>query len=475
MAYQHGARASEVPSSIVPSVTTTNGLPVVFGTAPVNLVENAPVNKPILCYSYGEAVKQLGFSENFNDYTLSEFMSSHFTLFNTAPVVFINVLNPATHKKAGTEQVLNVTNGQAILKVEGVLLPSLKVLQETGSTEYNADEYEVEFDDDGFVNIFMDIAVEKIKVQFEMINPAAVTAADIIGGVGVDGQYKGLELVNHVFPLFRLVPGLVLAPKFSTDTTVAAVIGAKSNNINGLFKALGLVDISTSEVTNYTELAAYKNDNNITSTFQVALWPKASLGDSQYHLSTQLAGVINQTDAENDDLPYVSPSNKKLQADGAVLEDGTPVVLGQDQAAYLNGEGICTILNFTGGHKFWGNRTAVYPVSTDPKDSFIPVRRMMNFIQNTLILTYWEKVDSPTNKKLIETVVDSVNIWLNGLTARGQLLGGRVEFVQEENPTDALIDGTIKFHVYATPPTPARDIEFLVEFDPSYFDTLFAA
>ncbi|MEK4713473.1 phage tail sheath family protein [Sporosarcina sp. FSL K6-5500] len=474
MAYKHGVSTQEIPTSIVPSVSTSAGLPIVFGTAPVNLVENPLVNKPILCYRYGEAVQQLGYSDNFGDYTLCEFMSSHFSLFNVAPAVFINVLDPKIHKKPGVPATLTVTKQEALLKVHGVLPKTLVVKNSDGTTTYGEEDYETEFDDDGYLHIFTSVA-DEIAVEFEVIDPSMVDVTNIIGGVSVDGQYKGLELVNHVFPLFRLVPGLILAPKFSTDTGVAAVIGAKSNNINGLFKALGLVDIPTGVdgVTNYTNAAAYKNDNNIVSTHQAAFWPKVSLGGKQYHMSTQAAGVINRTDAANGDIPYVSPSNQNLQADSAVLEDGTEITLGQDQAAYLNGEGIVTALNFIGGWKLWGNRTAIYPGVTDPKDSFIPVRRMMNFIQNTLILTYWQKVDAPTNKKLIETVIDSINIWLNGMSARGQLLGGRVEFLESENPLASLIDGKVTFHVYATPPTPAREIEFLVEFDPSYFSTLF--
>ena len=55
MAYFHGVRASEVPTSIIPPVNTTAGLPVVWGTAPVHLTENpeANVNKPVICYEYG--------------------------------------------------------------------------------------------------------------------------------------------------------------------------------------------------------------------------------------------------------------------------------------------------------------------------------------------------------------------------------------------------------------------------------------
>ena len=79
MAYKHGVYTSEVPTSVVPAVNTAAGLPVVFGTAPVHLAsERAQSNKPILCYSYAEAVQQLGYSKDWAKYTLCEVMSSQF-------------------------------------------------------------------------------------------------------------------------------------------------------------------------------------------------------------------------------------------------------------------------------------------------------------------------------------------------------------------------------------------------------------
>lgn len=147
--------------------------------------------------------------------------------------------------------------------------------------------------------------------------------------------------------------------------------------------------------------------------------------------------------------------------------------LGPDEAAYLNGQGVVTALNFIGGWKAWGNRTACYPSNTDPKDAFIPLRRMFNWHASTFIQTYWVKVDKPINKRLINAIVDSENIRLNGLVAQGVLLGGRIEFLEEENATTDLLDGIITFHTYITPPTPARVIEDTIEYDPDYFSALF--
>lgn len=97
------------------------------------------------------------------------------------------------------------------------------------------------------------------------------------------------------------------------------------------------------------------------------------------------------------------------------------------QANALNGGGIVTALNFMGAWKVWGNYTGCYPSSTDPKDMFIPCGRMFAYVQNTIIRTCWQFLDKPMNRRLLDTITDTVNIWLNGLVGSGYLLGARVE------------------------------------------------
>jgi len=484
MTYKHGVYSSEAATSVLPPVKTTAGLPVVFGTAPVNLTADegaAKVNKPILCYTYSEAKQELGYSDDWASYSLCEFMKSHFSLFAVAPVVFVNVLDPATHKASVSAESRTLdTNDQAVLANKGVLLSTVVVKSSDELTTYVKDtDYTIAFDDDGNAVITRlssgsITAGDTLQVDYDHLDPSAVVADDIIGGIdGTTGAYEGLELLNKVFPQYRLVPGMVLAPGWSQDPTVAAVMVAKASNINGHFKCIALTDVPADTVTKYTDVATWKTDNNYTSERQAVCWPKVQLGDDKFHLSTQVAGVICKSDAEYDDVPFASPSNKVLQADGAVLQDGTEVSLGPDQAAYLNGQGIITALNFVGGWKAWGNRTGAYPGVTDPKDAFLPIRRMFDWIANQLVLMFWQKVDYPVNRRTVETVVDSANIWLNGLAAREFILGGRVEFVPEENPETNLMDGIVRFHVYVTPPSPAREIDFVVEYDPQYLESLF--
>ena len=136
MAFFHGVKGSEVPTSIVPAVATTAGLPVVVGRAPVHLTENpaANVNKPVLCYSWDEAVAAFGYSEDWNNYELCETMFSEFLLYGVKPVVFINVLNPEVHKTAVTAKTYEVENNEVIIN-DGVLVDSLVIKENPLTSE----------------------------------------------------------------------------------------------------------------------------------------------------------------------------------------------------------------------------------------------------------------------------------------------------------------------------------------------------
>ena len=482
MAYKHGVYTSEQATSLVAMTQTDSGLIVAFGTAPVHLASDpVAVNTPKLCYTYAEAVAAFGYSEDWEKYTLCEAIKTQFAYFNMAPIVLVNVLDPATHKQGVVDGEKSITDG-VVKETAPVLLNSLKVSLTANGTALVKDvDYTAAYDDDGVLVITpiaggaIGSAVTSLFLSYDKLNPSAVTAADIIGGVNsTTNKTEGLELIDEIYPRFGLVPGTIIAPGFSSDSNVAAVMKSKTTNICGHFNAICLNDIPTDTVKSYTATSAWKNEHNFTDKNTYLFWPLLKLGTEKFHMSTQAASLMNYTDSQHDGIPYYSPSNKSLQADGACLADGTEVYLNSAQAAYLNGQGIATALNFIGGWKLWGNRTAAYPSNTDVKDNFITNRRMFNWIGNTLVTTFWSKIDEPTNKRLIETIVDSANIWLNGLTARGAILGGRVEYREDENTTTETMDGILHFHVYLTPPSPARDIEFVQEYDTNYISSLFS-
>lgn len=494
MAYNHGVKISEVPTSILPPAQVEAAIPFVVGTAPINMTDPTNVNKPVLCYSYDDAVKAFGFVpaqpceksglDGFR-FTLCEATYSQFALFGVAPVIFVNVLDPTKHKK--TAETVSITldakTGQAVVPEAGILPDTVTLTPSELSPYVKGVDFDLHFDDDGNLVVasltdeggdFKCTTGTSITFAAEKLDPTMVTKDDIIGGVTVEGKKSGLELIGECFPRFRVVPGLIVAPMYSSDPEVAAVMSAKAENINEHFRAIALIDAPTdTSVNSYSKVAEWKTNNNVVDATQVVCWPMLSLSGTVFQMSTQLMGLIGQVDSDNDDTPYVSPSNKNFEMTAAVLSDGTEVWLGPETAAYLNSQGVVTALNFIGGWKCWGNRTACYPSVTDPKDAFISVRRMFDWIGNTLVQTFWQRVDAPLNRRQIDTIVDTSNIWLNGLAARQYILGGRVEFLESENPTTDLMDGIARFHVYVTPPSPNREIDFTLEYDVNYLSTLF--
>ena len=414
MSYRHGVYTREVPTSLLPPVRCEVSLPVVVGTAPVQSLPTGmerPVNKPVLIFTPEEGAAAFG------------------------------VLPEGANKSD---------------------YPILQAL-EVYLTRYRMAPICV-------INVF-DPA--KHVDEQEPPDVSKVTAADIIGGIdAVTGQRTGLELVDEVFSRFRLIPGQIIAPGFSDDPAVALVIGAKCANISGHFNCIGIADIPDGVL--YTDAAAWIQDNNLADKNLTMFFGRPVFNGEEEFGSIHWAGITAQRDAENENIPYWSPSNKRLLANG-MAQGGKELVLDAQQAAYLNGNGIVTGLSFVGGMVGWGNRTAAYPGVTDVKDTFIPIRRMFNFVGNTLILTAWQLVDRPLNRRLAGTVCDTFNVWLNGLARREFILGGRCEFMGMDNPTTDIMDGIARFRVFMTPPSPARELEFIQEYDPAYIATLFAA
>lgn len=474
MAYFHGASARQVETSVSTPVTASSGVPFVVGSAPVHTVGGA-VNVPVLANNYNEAVAALGYGDDWEKYTLCEVLYSHFKLYGASPVVFVNVLDPKKHKKTVAAENYPVKEKKIFLPLEA-LKDSVKV------TGYEAGtDFELFYEGD---NLILEIVegstipeeTAELPVGFDAVDPSKITAAEIIGGFDVNTkQNSGFELVNAVFAKYRIVPDLLLAPGWSHNSEVAAVMSAKAENINGIFEAKALIDVDTEEVKYYSDVPAWKRKKNINAKTEVLCFPLVKLGDKVYHLSTHAAGLMATVDNDNGGCPAESPSNKGLQIDSTVLADGKEINLEPEQANYLNSNGVITAMNFIGGFVLWGNETACFPASTDVKDYFVPVSRMFGWVANSVILTYWSKLDKKMTRRLIDSIVDSLNIWLNSLTAEEKLLGGRVEFKDEENSLTALMAGKAVFHIYMTPPSPAKELEFVLEYDVEYVKSALTA
>lgn len=94
-----------------------------------------------------------------------------------------------------------------------------------------------------------------------------------------------------------------------------------------------------------------------------------------------------------------------------------------------------------------------------------PTLAAIDWDGNNFIRTYFQKVDKPGNKRLIQSIVDSQNIIGNGYVARDYCAGYRVEFRSDENPVTNLLNGHLTTHTFLAPYIPAEYIENIREYD----------
>jgi len=481
-----GVHVFEKATSVQTPKVATVGIPFVVGTAPVqSAAKPAKSNVPVLVTSWDEAVEKLGFSYDWESYTLCEFMYSHLQLFGAQPVIFCNINDPASMKREEAAADYTVADHRVAVSVDAIA-DTIKVSVAEGAGETAATralerdtDYSILYDRDDtdtyvcIVELLEDGSAydaETVSVAYSAADPKTATVADVVDGVAQ---------VDACLTAVGLVPDLIAAPGWSHNTVVAAVMATKAAAINGLFKGKAVIDADSGEdgVTEYSQISGYKNKNNFVDVDQILCWPMVQLGDYRFHLSTQLCGLMATVDAGNRGIPYESPSNKNLKMDACVLADGTPVNLTWNQVDLIAGSwGVVTAVNFLdSGWVAKGNYTACYPGNTDVKDQFIPVSRMFDFIGNTLIRTFWSKLDKPMTPALRDSILQTCNIWLGGLTGGGYLYGARAEMLAEENPLTSLLDGIITLHIYNAPPVPAQEIDFILEYDVSYMETALAA
>lgn len=480
MPYNHGIAVREEATAITAPIEGTAGLQVIVGTAPVYQLSNpsAAVNKPIIAYSYAEAVEQLGYSDDWESFTLCQSIYACFKVFNVSPIILINVLDPsdADHIAAFSMASVDVASHKVKFTSKYVLAGSLTVKDGDEHNLAAGTDYEITYDDEGYGTLTLISTstyynATTLTIGGSKLNPAGVTASDVIGGYNAStGAYTGLGCVDQIYPKFNMTPGLLLAPGYSHDATVAAALVAATENINGSFKAMTIIDLNSTTYKTYSSISDAKTAIGVTSPNAVLVWPKVVVGSLTFFMSAMMGALIAYTDANNDDVPYMSPSNKDFRITGLVDGAGAEVTIDQQQANMVNSFGVVTAINVK-GWKSWGNNTAVYPSSTDPKDRWIACRRFFSWWGNSFILTYFQKVDNPANFRLIQSIVDSENIRGNSYVAQGKVAAAYITFNEDENPITDILNGEIKFHMYLAPYVPAEYIENTLEFDTNALET----
>ena len=118
---KHGVYVSELSTSVSTPVAVETGIPFVIGLSPVHTADNpAAAGAPVLVTSFSEFEAKLGYSDDWATYPLCEFAYSHFKLFGMQPAIFVNLLDPTTHKSAVAAADKDVTGKKIELTAKAI-------------------------------------------------------------------------------------------------------------------------------------------------------------------------------------------------------------------------------------------------------------------------------------------------------------------------------------------------------------------
>ncbi|MGL4934630.1 MAG: phage tail sheath family protein [Cetobacterium sp.] len=469
MQFSHGVSSKEIPSSVKGMIAVQTPL-VVVGTAPINMGDIESVNKCQLITNLEEAMKYFGGTSQLK-YSIHEVLDLALNIHNVKPVLAINVLDPKVHKTNKTTEEIVVKDETVIIETQGILLDTLVLKNE--ETTIEKEEYIATFKDTGEVEVvFLDSAVKTVTAKFDFLDPSKVTKLDIIGGIEFGtSKRKGLECIDEIFPKYSMLPSCIIAPGFSHEEEVSTIIAAKAEKINGKFGCMGVVDLPSG--LEYQAAIEEKKKLQLVSADLIACYGMGKIGEKTYHLSTIAASLMNRVDYTNDGIPYESPSNKDTKMKALVYkkdEEYIEILLDESQANLLNENGVVTMISKAHGMVLWGNRTACFTPggNTDPKDMWIPLKRMFKYVATALILNSETDVDKPMTYSKAEYIKRNANLFLRGLVSAEKLLGASVDFSVEDNPLNDMLNGKYKWHISMGGVIPGETLIYLLEYDPSF-------
>ncbi|MEU8030961.1 phage tail sheath subtilisin-like domain-containing protein [Streptomyces sp. NPDC049099] len=180
--------------------------------------------------------------------------------------------------------------------------------------------------------------------------------------------------------------------------------------------------------------------------------------------SGHVAGVWARSDAERG--VHKAPANEVVR--GAVdLE----IRLGKGEQDLLNPIGVNCVRAFPGrGIRVWGART----LSSDPAWRYLNVRRLFNYLEESILLgTQWV-VFEPNDDRLWSSIRRNVTAFLTEEWRRGALFGRTAEEAfyvkcdRDNNPQESIDQGRVVCEIGVSPVKPAEFVVFrLAQFSDS--------
>ncbi len=491
--YRHGAYGT-IGATVVSSANEATVAPLIVGTAPVNLIrgyaDSGIINKPVRLANIS-AKNVIGYSSNWNSFTLSEVIAAFFDNANgnIGPIYIINVLNPDTHRKSEkTTKSVTFTNGKATIESDTIILDTFALEDKVEGTDYNMS---YNFTTKKLVISSVD-STDKlagdISASYFEVDATAVSEEDIIGDVTSNGVYTGLQAGALLYPLMNVVPNLLLIPGWSEKPNVYEAMMEFSQQINGHWYAFPFADIpltsSGSAVDTRAKAIAWAAANGYDSMYGKTFWPQAKTTDGKiFHTATLAMVETLRTDMSHDGIPMETCSNKSIPVAAQYFgASSTNQGFDQNSANELNAAGITTLVAWGGEYVIWGPHTSAFEAGEDgnlkngidPMAIFDTNVRMQEYILNRFQEKWGSTVDEPMDKNMKDTILEEEQQYLDSLVAIGALIGSpTVEFLETENSTTNLMNGNFKWNFKDTPTPPAKCLTAEVAYTDAGFSTYF--
>lgn len=465
---------------------------VYVGTAPVHTIEGGAknVNVPIAVSNIAEAKKFFGYSDDWAKYTLCEAMHVHLEQKAVGPLVFINVLNPATHvsSTAGSASLTPANGRVTIPNAESIILDTVvvKTSGQTPTTYVKGTDYTIAYDMDKKIITIQEITEgglgsSALAITWDIIDATAVTANDVIGSTDGLGQNTGLYAVKNVYQITGYVPAYLAAPGFSSVVEVHNAMYANSKKINGHWDAYMFVDLPLlNGVTPLTmdTVATYKTGNGFNKENETVYFPLATGTDGKtYHLSVLAAANFQELLLDQDGIPYKTASNTEC----GIIEN---LYMGAANAGRiyddelinkkLNKNGIASAV-YTGGRwVIWGAHSADYDQNNADQINVAETNRMMLFyLSNDFQRRRPPDVDKPMSANNLRSIAAEEQARVDALIKIGALIYGEVRVNASAEAQSDIMQGDYSFVFDVTTTPLAKSLTAIVNWTDQGFVTYF--
>ncbi|QNU67262.1 hypothetical protein EHE19_001580 [Ruminiclostridium herbifermentans] len=477
MVYKHGVYGEQIPFTGTLSTKTLGTIPVYIGTAPIQQINTlgSPdfdyselINTPILISSLADAKAKIGYSDSWDKYTLGEVIKAHFDngVSSIGPIVVVNMASPDLKEATDTTQSITLSgvSGNKVGYIKDCLA-SIEDVAITAETELAEGDYKLEYDGEWIKVVitkqgFTEATAEAIYKRIDVSDTALTVSV----------FEKALSAIDLSESLLGVIPNIIVAPGYSEKPAYHEKMISKAlSKISQKWFAICVSDISSDiDGNSVSKAISLKTTNDYTSKLDKVCWPMIKYGGYLYHLSTIAALTMQQQDTIADGVPYISPSNKSINATSTVLKDGKAITFDELTANSLNKVGITTVNMVRGSLRLWGSHMANYNHGTIddilPEDRSDSSVRMMHYLLNTLQYDYLDSIDKPLSRRDIDSIKASIQQWLNGLVNEGKLLYGTINFVEVSNSTEDMVNGDFTFDVATTTTPIAKALTFRVQY-----------